>query len=137
MKRTILEYGLLALLIWSPLPAASVEEWSIFVVELVVAVMAAAYVLLGERPSLNPRLPPVLKSLRPLVAAFFGYHAPDRPAPRPGSSGSTSPGTYGFQKLYRPVLPPDEVHEACRSPRGRPCARACSSPPSSYWASSS
>ena len=55
MKTKILEYGLLALLLWSPLPAASVEEWSLFVVELAVAVMAAAYIFLDdeERPLLD------------------------------------------------------------------------------------
>jgi len=105
MKRKILEYGLLALLLWSPLPAASVEEWSIFVVELVVAVMAAAYVLLGEKPSLNPRLPPVLKSLRPLVAAFFGYLALQIVPLPAGLVKLVAPGTYGFQKLYSPAFP--------------------------------
>ena len=59
MKRKTIEYGLLALLLWSPLPAASVEEWSVFVIELAVAVMAAAYILLDEKPSLNRHLPPV------------------------------------------------------------------------------
>jgi O-antigen ligase len=105
MKRKVLEYGLLALLLWSPLPAASVEEWSIFAVELVVAVMAAAYVLLGERPSLNPRLPPVLRSLRPLVAAFFGYLALQIVPLPAGLVRLVAPGTYGFQKLYSPAFP--------------------------------
>ena len=105
MKTKVLEYGLLALLVWSPLPAASVEEWSIFVVELVVAVMAAAYVLLGEKPSLNPRLPPVLKSLRPLVAAFFGYLALQIVPLPAGLVKLVAPGTYGFHRLYSPAFP--------------------------------
>ena len=52
MKKKTVEYGLLALLLWSPLPAASVKEWSIFVIELAAALMAAAYVLsTRSRPS--------------------------------------------------------------------------------------
>jgi O-antigen ligase len=105
MKRKVLEYGLPALLLWSPLPAASVEEWSIFAVELAVAVMAAAYVLLGEKPSLNPRLPPVLRSLRPLVAAFFGFLALQIVPLPAGLVRLVAPGTYEFQRLYSPAFP--------------------------------
>jgi len=103
MKRTIVEYGLLALLLWSPLPAASVEEWSVFVVELAVAIMAAAYVLLDPKPSLNPHLPPVLKRMRPLTAAFFGFLAFQiLPLPA-GLVRVLSPGSYEFQRLYSPA----------------------------------
>ena len=54
--RRFLEYGLPALLILSPLPAASVHAWSIFAIELAAAVLVAAYVLLGHKPTLNPHL---------------------------------------------------------------------------------
>jgi O-antigen ligase len=101
MKKTI-EYGLLALLLWSPLPAASVEEWSIFVLELAVAVLAAAYVLLEPKPPLNSRLPPVLDKMRPVVAAFFGYLA-FQVLPLPaGLVRLLSPQSYEFRKLYSP-----------------------------------
>ena len=92
MKKRIVEYGLLALLLWSPLPAASVEEWSIFVVELAVAVMAAAYVLLDPKPALNPHLPPVLKRMRPFAAASSASSRSRSCRSRPGSSGSSRPG---------------------------------------------
>lgn len=105
MKRKTIEYGLLALLVWSPLPAASVEEWSIFVIELAVAVMAAAYVLLDEKPSLNPHLPRVLRRLRYFVAGFFGIVAFQiLPLPA-GLVRLVSPGSYGFRRLYSPGFP--------------------------------
>ena len=105
IKKAVLEYGLLALLLWSPLPAASVEEWSIFAVELIIAVMAAAYILLDGKPSLNPHLPPILKRLRLPVAAFFGFLVLQI-APLPAALVKIiSPGTYEFQKLYSPAFP--------------------------------
>ncbi|HPW16979.1 MAG TPA: O-antigen ligase family protein [Candidatus Aminicenantes bacterium] len=104
-KRPVLEYGLPALLLWSPLPAASVEEWSLFVVELAVAVLAAAYVLLDEKPALNPRLPPVLKGARPLVAALFGFLALQAVPLPAGLVRVLSPGAYEFRRLYAPGFP--------------------------------
>jgi len=46
----IIEYGILGLIIFSPLPAASVAEWSILVIQLTVLVMMAAYFLMREKP---------------------------------------------------------------------------------------
>src|SRR5512135_456663 len=105
MTKKLLEYALLALLLWSPLPAASVEEWSIFVIELAAAVMAAAYVLLEPKPGLNAHLPPVLKRLRPAVIALFGLLA-FQVVPLPTAVVRVlSPGSYGFRKLYAPEFP--------------------------------
>jgi O-antigen ligase len=102
MKKGIVDYGLLALLLWSPLPAASVEEWSIFVLELAVAVMAAAYVLLDPKPAVNPHLGPVLKNMRIVTAAFFGFLALQiLPLPA-GIVRLISPGSFEFRKLYAP-----------------------------------
>jgi O-antigen ligase len=105
VKKTVLEYGLLALLLWSPLPAASVEEWSLFVVELLVAVLAAAYVLLDEKPSLNPHVPPVLKKARTPVAALFGFLALQIVPLPAGLVKIVSPGAYEFRRLYAPGFP--------------------------------
>jgi O-antigen ligase len=102
VKKKTVEYGLLALLLWSPLPAASVEEWSVFVIELAAALMAAAYVLLDPKPALNPHLPPVLKRMRPVTAALFGFLALQvLPLPA-GLVRILSPGSYGFRQLYAP-----------------------------------
>ncbi len=101
MDKTV-KYGLLALLLWSPLPAASVEQWSVFVIELVAAVLAAAYVLLEPKPALNDRLRPALKPLRAFTAAFFGFLALQI-APLPAALVRTlSPAGYEFRQLYDP-----------------------------------
>lgn len=102
MKKTIVEYGLLVLLLWSPLPAASVEEWAVFVIELAAAVMAAAYVLTDPKPAVNPHLPPVLKGLRPVALALFGLLAL-QVVPLPlGLVRVIAPGSYDFRRLYAP-----------------------------------
>ncbi len=54
--RKIIEYGILSVIVFSPLPAASVHEWSILVIEIVVLVMMAAYILMKERPQNNELL---------------------------------------------------------------------------------
>jgi O-antigen ligase len=102
MTKRPIDYGLLALLLWSPLPAASVEEWSIFAIELAAAVLAGAYVLLEPKPALNPHLPPVLRRLRPAVAALFAFLAL-QVVPLPAALVRIlSPGSYGFRRLYDP-----------------------------------
>src|SRR5512136_898072 len=98
----LIEYGLLALLLWSPLPAASVEEWSVFVIELAAAVLAGAYVLQGPKPGLNPHLPPVLKRLRPVVIALFGFIVL-QVVPLPAAVVRVlSPASYGFRRQFAP-----------------------------------
>lgn len=100
--RKIIEVGLLALLIWSPFPAASVGEWSLFVIQLAVALMAAAYIVLEPKPALNVHLPPVLKGLRPVVAGFFGFLVLQVMPLPVGLVRIISPATYEFHKLYAP-----------------------------------
>ena len=67
----VIEYGLLSLLIFSPLPAASVYEWSILVIQLAVVVMMAAYVLMREKPDNNESLALALKVPKLLFLALF------------------------------------------------------------------
>jgi O-antigen ligase len=102
MKNRLVDYGLLGLLLWSPLPAASVEEWAVFVIELAAAVLAGAYILTEPKPVLNPHLPPVLKTLRPVVAALFGFLALQVTPLPAGLVRVIAPGSYGFRKLYAP-----------------------------------
>jgi O-antigen ligase len=102
MKRKVIEYGLLALLLWSPLPAASVEEWAVFGIELVAAVLAGAYVLLEPKPALNPHLPPILKRLRPAAIALFGFLALQVVPLPSGLVRLVAPGSYGFRRVYAP-----------------------------------
>jgi O-antigen ligase len=102
MNRKFLEYGLLVLLAWSPLPAASVEEWAVFAIQLAVAVLAGAYILSEPKPPLNPHLPPLLKRLRPVAIALFGFLAL-QVVPLPVAIVRiVAPGSYDFRRLYAP-----------------------------------
>jgi O-antigen ligase len=102
MKRKAIEYGLLALLVWSPLPAASVEEWSVFVIELAVALLAAAYILIDPKPAVNPHLKSLLRPMRPLAAGFFGFIALQILPLPVALVRLVSPGSYEFHTLYSP-----------------------------------
>lgn len=64
--------------------------------------MAAAYIVLEPKPVLNAHLPPVLKSLRPAVAGFFGFIAFQLLPLPAGLVRILSPATYEFRKLYVP-----------------------------------
>ena len=66
----IIEYGILALIILSPLPAASVYDWSILAIQAVVFIMAAAYVLMDGRSGPNDLLSRSLKWPRLLSLGF-------------------------------------------------------------------
>jgi O-antigen ligase len=100
--RRAIEYGLLALLVFSPLPAASVNEWSILVIELAAGFLAAACVLLKPKPRVNAHLEAALKPVKALAAAFFGFLV-FQVLPLPVAVVRLlSPGAYSFRKLYQP-----------------------------------
>ena len=69
--KKIIDYGILGVIIFSPLPAASVHEWSILVIELAVLVMMAAYILMRERPKKNELLSLSLKWPKFLFVGLF------------------------------------------------------------------
>ena len=71
--RKIIEYGILGLIIFTPLPAASVYEWSILVIQLTVLVMMAAYFLMRETPQNNKFLSLSLKWPRYLFVGLFVF----------------------------------------------------------------
>ena len=96
----IIEYGILGLIVFSPLPAASVHEWSILVIQLTVLVMTAAYILMREKPKNNEFLSRSLKWPRYL---FFGFFIVILfqifPLPK-FLVKLLSPHSYSFQQLY-------------------------------------
>lgn len=103
--RKVIDYGLLALLLFSPLPAASVGEWSILVIQLTVGLLAAAYVLMDGKPHLNPHLATIL---RPLKFGTFGLFAfiGFQILPFPSALVRIiSPGTYAFHMEHSPHFP--------------------------------
>lgn len=68
--RRIIEWGIIGVLIFSPLPAASVYEWSVLVIQLVVIVMLGAYFLMKQKPRNNKFLS---KSMEVPSFLFWGF----------------------------------------------------------------
>jgi len=69
----IIEWGIIGILVFSPLPAASVYGWSVLVIQLVVVVMLGAYFLMEEKPQNNVFLSRSLKAPRYLFWGFFAF----------------------------------------------------------------
>ena len=102
LLRRMIDRGLVALIVLSPLPAASVNEWSVLAIELAAVLMAAAYVLLEPKPRLGAGLARSLKGTRSLVAGFFAFVGL-QVIPLPAELVRwISPGAYAFRKLYDP-----------------------------------
>jgi O-antigen ligase len=100
--KKIIEYGILAVIIFSPLPAASVYEWSILVIQILVLVMLSAYILMREKPQNNELLSLSLKWPRYLFLGLFVFIFVQLiPFPR-FLVKVVSPNTYSFQNLFNP-----------------------------------
>jgi len=96
----IIEFGLFALLVLSPLPAASVNEWSVLVIQLIALIMAAAYILMGEKPAHNDSLSRSLKWPRYLfIGLFLVILIQIIPFPK-FLIQLLSPGTSSYQQTY-------------------------------------
>jgi len=67
----IIEWGIIGLIIFSPLPAASVHEWSILVIQLVVVVMMIAYFMMKESPEASEALSYAVKWPRYMFIGVF------------------------------------------------------------------
>jgi len=95
-------YGLIGLVVFSPLPQGSVLEWSILLIQLTVLVLAALYVFRTQKPSVNPYLE---KALRWPKRLFLGFGAVVLiqliPLPKL-LVRLVSPATYQFLKAYSP-----------------------------------
>ncbi|MFQ6110000.1 MAG: O-antigen ligase family protein [Candidatus Aminicenantales bacterium] len=98
--RKILECGILGLIIFSPLPAASVYDWSILVIELTVLVMFASYVLMKRRPTHNELLSESLKWPKHLFTGFFIFLLIQIIPWTKFIVRALSPGAYSFRKMY-------------------------------------
>lgn len=71
ISRRIIEYGVFGLIIFAPLPAASVHEWSILIIQLVVLFMMIAYILMTKKPQINIHLDKRVKLPGYLFAGLF------------------------------------------------------------------
>lgn len=99
--RTI-QYGLLALIVLSPLPVASVHEWSILAIELAAFALMGIFILSGDRPALNPHLEDRLKWPRRAFAALSAYIVLQI-VPLPAAVVRVlSPGTFDFHRSFAP-----------------------------------
>jgi len=99
--RNIIEYGILGLIVFSPLPAASVNEWSIMVIQLVVLVMVAAYIMMREKPETNEIVSYSLKWPKYLFFSLFVFiFIQIIPFPKLMIK-VLSPNTYSFQELFQ------------------------------------
>ncbi len=100
--RKIIEYGILGLIVFSPLPAASVYEWSILVIQLTVLFMLAAYFVMKEKPQTNKLLSFSMKWPRILFFSLFIFIF-IQVIPLPEFLVKIiSPGAYSFQKSFFP-----------------------------------
>ena len=98
--RKIIEWGILGLIVWTPLAAGSVYEWTILVIQLAVLVMMGAYILMKKKPRMNEGLSFSLRWPRYL---FFGFiiFLFIQAVPWPKFLVKIlSPNTYVFQELF-------------------------------------
>jgi O-antigen ligase len=96
----IIEYGVLGLLIFTPLPAASVYPWAVLVIEIVVLIMAAAYVLMKNKPRPNEGLMLAAKKLKPFFVGFIIFLILQAtPLPK-ALVGFLSPGTSEYLRQF-------------------------------------
>lgn len=66
-----IDFGILGLIVISPLPAASVPEWAILFIQLVVLIMIIAYLFMKQVPIAHPALSPALKWPRYMFWGLF------------------------------------------------------------------
>jgi O-antigen ligase len=96
----IIDYGILGLLVFSPLPAASVREWAVLVIQVSVVIMMAAYVLMREKPTNGRILSRRLKWPKYLFSALAVFLLLQI-VPFPSFLVRLlSPSSHHFQKLY-------------------------------------
>jgi O-antigen ligase len=98
----IIEWGILGLIVFSPLPVASVHEWSILVIQIVVVIMAIAYFMMKEEPDVNEYIADAIRWPRYLFIAFFVFVF-FQLIPMPKFLVEfLAPNTYSFREVYSP-----------------------------------
>jgi hypothetical protein len=73
IRRKAVEYGIVALLIWTPLPLGSVHEWSILVIEIAALVLFGLTLMMDRPPQRNPKLAARLKWPRYALTGFLAF----------------------------------------------------------------
>jgi hypothetical protein len=73
--RRIIDVGILALLVWTPLPLASVEEWAVLIIELAALVLFGAYLLMDRKPKPSAGFASRLRGTGYALTALLGLVA--------------------------------------------------------------
>ncbi len=102
LGRKIVEFGLIGLLILSPLPAASVPDWSILVIQLTAIFLIICYVLMAAKGNPDNQREDTLKWPKYLLMGFWLYVL-FQLIPLPKALVKVlSPETYAFTESYAP-----------------------------------
>ena len=100
--RSFIEYGIYGVLIFSPLPAASVYEWSVLVIVLAVFAMTAAYLVMPYKALMNGVMGKALRWPQRLFSLLFVFLI-IQIVPWPKFLVRIlSPGTYRFYQSFDP-----------------------------------
>ena len=97
------EFGLIALLVFSPLPQGSAWEWSILVIQLAVILMTLLYVF-STREAPPQALSKSMRVPRVLIWIFFGLLLLQIAPLPPGLVKLLSPASFQFHHAYAPGL---------------------------------
>jgi len=101
--RKIIEYGLLVLIVFTPLPIASVDDWAILFIELMAVFLTGVYFLMSSPPAVNAKLAQKLRWPRFAFAALFVLFLPFQLLPIPKSILRLfSPHAFALQQQYSP-----------------------------------
>ncbi len=68
---SIIEFGILGLLVFSPLPAGSVPEWSVLVIELTAIILLLFFFLIKEKPLPDKIFPQFMKWPKYFFSSFL------------------------------------------------------------------
>lgn len=98
--KKIIEFGILGLIFFSPLPAASVPEWSILIIQTTVLIMFASYVVMREKPRNSELISTFQRWPKYLFFGLFAFILLQI-IPLPKLLVKIfSPHTYSFKELY-------------------------------------
>lgn len=102
LGRTIIESGILTLLVLSPLPAASTDTWAILIIELWAIALTVVYFLLEHPPQINAKLAERLGRLKYGLAVLFIWIGVQLlPLPK-FLTGILSPRTIALHQQFSP-----------------------------------
>ena len=98
----VILYGLIALVVFAPLPIGSVNEWSVMIIELAALALAGLWLWRSPKPEMNPFLEKALVWPRRLFLAF-GAVIVFQVIPLPKFLVRIlSPGAFNFLSDFRP-----------------------------------